>query len=117
MCETAAVRDGRSRQWRRRALVVATLAALGLGEPSAAVLTVSTCADSGPGSLRDAVAAATDASVVDFSGLASCVISLTTGAIAVGQSTLTIDGNPRCASTAPRTMATACSRTTSSAAN
>jgi hypothetical protein len=60
---------------------------------------VTNCNDSGPGSLRDAVAAAASGDTIDFSTLTAgdpgCVsgITLTTGAIVVSQQNLTIKGN------------------------
>jgi hypothetical protein len=72
--------------------------------PAAAVTrTVTTCADSGPGSLRAVVAAAHSGDLIDMRGLACTRILLTTGQIVVhqpsltllaaGESKLTIDGN------------------------
>lgn len=53
---------------------------------------VTNCDDSGPGSLRAAVAAAAQIDTVDASQLPCSTISLTTGGILVGQSALTISG-------------------------
>ena len=52
------------------------------------------CNNSGAGSLRDAVAAATDGDTVDATGLAGVcsTITLTTGEIVVKQNNLTIQG-------------------------
>lgn len=69
----------------------------------AGTVTVSTCADSGAGSLRDAVAGAVDGDTIDLSALACSTITLTSGAVNVevnnlaitgpGSTALTIDGN------------------------
>jgi hypothetical protein len=66
-------------------------------------IVVANCNDSGPGSLRDAVASAGDGGNVDLTTLACSTITLTSGAIVVagygvtvfgpGASALTIDGN------------------------
>jgi hypothetical protein len=53
---------------------------------------VTNCDDSGPGSLRAAVTGAADTDTVDATQLQCSTISLTTGAILVGQSALTISG-------------------------
>lgn len=57
-------------------------------------LVVQNCDDSGPGSLRDTIAAATDGDVVDLSGLACGDIVLGSGAIVVGAAVanLTVEG-------------------------
>lgn len=57
-----------------------------------AVIIVSNCADSGAGSLRDAVASAVTGDTIDMTGLLCSTITLTSGAIAVSQDDLTIVG-------------------------
>lgn len=69
----------------------------------AAIVPVTSCADDGAGSLRQAVANASDGDVIDLSALTCATITLETGAIAVdfdsltlngpGRNALTIDGN------------------------
>lgn len=61
-------------------------------QPAGSSLAVSNCDDSGPGSLRDTVAAAVSGDTVDLSGLTCSTITLTGGAIAVAQASLTIAG-------------------------
>src|SRR5476651_2860583 len=78
-----------------RPLVTALV--LGLGGLASAVATATTlpvtsCADSGTGSLRQVVHDATSLDTVDLSKLTCSQISLTTGAIAVGQDSLSIIG-------------------------
>jgi hypothetical protein len=58
----------------------------------AAVLPVTSCADSGPGTLRDVVAAAASGDVVDLNALSCSSITLTTGAISTTVNDLTILG-------------------------
>ena len=53
---------------------------------------VSNCNDSGAGSLRDAVNSAGDGDTIDMTGLSCSQITLTTGAIAVTQNDLTLQG-------------------------
>lgn len=88
-----------ARQPRVRTVAVALATALGtyttLGAPGLArahVEAVTNCDDSGAGSLRDAVANAAAGTTVDFSSLACATITLTSGAIAVTQDTLTLNG-------------------------
>jgi hypothetical protein len=58
----------------------------------ASTITVTNCADAGAGSLRDAVAAAVSDDTIDFSATLGCsTISLTSGAITIGQGG---DGQP-----------------------
>lgn len=57
-----------------------------------ATRSVDNCNDSGPGSLRAAVAASASGDVVDASQLACSKISLTTGAVDIGVDSLTIQG-------------------------
>jgi hypothetical protein len=86
---------------RRKPLAVgiAALFALAAPEAFATTWTVTTCADSGSGSLRDIVAnSAVSGDTVDLSklktnyGCASSTISLTTGAINIPQQTLFLTG-------------------------
>ena len=56
---------------------------------------VSNCDDSGPGSLRDAVATAADGDVIDLTELTCSTISLTSGAIVTGQPSLRLVGPGR----------------------
>jgi hypothetical protein len=56
--------------------------------PTAALVT--NCDDSGPGSLRDAVASAADGDTIDLSQLSCSTITLTTGAIEILQNSLSI---------------------------
>jgi hypothetical protein len=58
----------------------------------AAVLPVSNCDDSGPGSLRDAIAGAATGDVIDLNALSCGTITLTTGAISTALDDLTILG-------------------------
>lgn len=53
---------------------------------------VTNCDDSGAGSLRDAVLSAFDGDTIDLTNTGCSFITLTTGAIAIGQSTLTLQG-------------------------
>ena len=53
---------------------------------------VSTCADSGSGSLRAAVGMALDGDIIDLGGLTCSTITLTTGALVTTASNLTIAG-------------------------
>lgn len=88
--------------WRtppRRTLALAMSAALGscLGlvpetDLHAGTVFVSNCDDSGNGSLRDAVGTATSGDTVDLTTLGCSTISLTSGAIAIPQETLTLEG-------------------------
>jgi hypothetical protein len=84
---------------RARSLAVALAIALGSTlavvtprEASAHVENVVNCADAGTGSLRDAVATAASGDTVDFSALTCSTITLTSGAIVVAQSALTLSG-------------------------
>lgn len=75
------------------ALALGTAGALGVAQTAqAAVLAVSNCNDSGSGSLREAVAAAADGDTVDLSTLMCGTITLTSGAITVAQSSLSLTG-------------------------
>ncbi len=56
----------------------------------AATQVVTTCADSGAGSLRAAVAGALSGDVVDLSGLTCSRIALTSGAVTIPQADLAI---------------------------
>jgi len=84
---------------RTRSLAAALAVALGstfaLAAPhraSAHIEAVSNCADSGAGSLRDAVASAASGDTIDLGGLACSTITLTSGAIVIGQTSLTLQG-------------------------
>ena len=82
---------------RMQPLVFSIVTLLGLSAPAAMAATawpVTTCDDSGAGSLRAVIGAATTVSgdTVDMSMLACSVISLHTGAITIPQNTLTIIG-------------------------
>jgi len=88
----------------RRPLALCLAAILAVPLPAlASTITVTTCADSGAGSLRDAVAAAISGDTIDFDANLGCsTISLTSGAITIangadGQplSNLTIEGPGR----------------------
>lgn len=80
----------------RLAAACAVLTAL----PAHAVVTVSNCKDSGPGSLRQAVANAAEGDTIDMTGLSpasdpSCsasTITLETGSIVVTRNSLTVNG-------------------------
>jgi len=56
------------------------------------VQVVSNCSDSGSGSLRDAVDNASDGDTIDLTQLQCSVISLSTGAILIGVTGLTLEG-------------------------
>ena len=73
-------------------------------------LTVSNNKDSGPGSLRATIAAATSGDTIDFSSkLNGQTIKLTSGELALGVS-LTIDGPAPASSPSAATMPAACSK-------
>jgi hypothetical protein len=87
---------------RRKPLAACCAALFALAAPEAfaqSTWQLTTCADSGPGSLRDIVAnSAVSGDTVDFSSLnlsncPSSVISLTTGAITIAQNSLTLQGH------------------------
>ena len=68
---------------------------------AATTIDVSTCADSGPGSLRDALASAVDGDTIDLTDLRNCTITLESGALTTsaavtilgpGEADLIIDG-------------------------
>ena len=87
---------GRSRQW-LMALVVG-LSAVGLAVPlarppasRAATLVVTSTADSGPGTLRDAINSAAPGDTITFSLPANSVITLTSGQLQIDKN-LTING-------------------------
>ncbi|MET0229455.1 MAG: choice-of-anchor Q domain-containing protein, partial [Rhodanobacteraceae bacterium] len=65
--------------------------AAGAQAPRGSVV-VENCDDAGSGSLRDAVANATDGSVIDLTGLSCGAITLTSGAIVAPVGTLTLNG-------------------------
>jgi len=60
--------------------------------PAPRAIVVTNCADSGSGSLRDAVSNAADGDTIDLTQLGCGVISLSTGAIVMGASDLTLHG-------------------------
>jgi predicted outer membrane repeat protein len=60
--------------------------------PLSATLTVTSTADSGPGTLRDALATASDGDTINFSVAANSIITLTSGELTVNTS-VTIDGS------------------------
>jgi hypothetical protein len=62
--------------------------------PSPASIAVTNCEDSGPGSLRDAVASAASGDTIDLGGLACSTITLTSGAIEIPQDDLYIKYTP-----------------------
>jgi hypothetical protein len=66
-----------------------------LPSPDVPNVTVTNCDDSGPGSLRDAVANPPDGTLVDLTQLNCSTISLTTGAILIGASDIAIIGPGR----------------------
>lgn len=83
----------RARHSALRPIVSALIAILGsLPLQSAAAPGVANCNDSGPGSLRESVLGASDPDTIDLTQL-QCTISLTTGALVVGQNSLTIHGS------------------------
>jgi len=53
---------------------------------------VTNCDDSGPGSLRDAVLSAASGQTIDLTNTGCSLITLTTGAIGIGQAALTLQG-------------------------
>lgn len=61
----------------------------------ATTLVVSNCADSGAGSLRDAIGQAVDGDTIDLTQLTCSTITLTSGAISVGPNNLALDGPGR----------------------
>lgn len=61
-------------------------------EESRAILSISNCDDSGPGSLRDVIDNANSGDTVDMGAMACSVITLTTGALVVDQQSLRIQG-------------------------
>lgn len=63
--------------------------------PTGGTLVVQNCADSGAGSLRDTIASAPDGATIEFGELACSTITLTSGAIAIAQQTLHIEGPGR----------------------
>ena len=71
------------------------------GKRTATTIAVSICAESGPGSLRDALASAVDGDTIDLTDLRSCTITLESGALTTsaavtiegpGETDLVIDG-------------------------
>jgi len=73
-------------------------AAIAVAQPAStprAILAVDNCNDSGAGSLRDAITAATSGDSIDLTQLTCSTISLTSGAIVFAQDDLTILGPGR----------------------
>jgi len=60
--------------------------------PPAGAIPVTTCDDAGPGSLRDAIAAAASGDTIDLTQLDCSTITLTSGAIGVSQDDLSLIG-------------------------
>ena len=65
------------------------------GHAAGAIVPVTTCADDGAGSLRQAVASANDGDIIDLSALTCATITLATGAIKVALDNLTLNGPGR----------------------
>ncbi len=74
------------------ALDANALASTGATPRSPAAIVVQNCDDSGAGSLRGAVDSATDGDTIDLTQLQCSTISLSTGAILIGVSGLTLQG-------------------------
>lgn len=74
------------------AAVLATVATSHADTARAATVAVANCNDSGPGSLRNATAAAVSGDTVDLGSLPCSRITLTSGAIAVPQRNLSLRG-------------------------
>lgn len=74
------------------AMIVAASAGHVSDVRAATTLQVTNCGDSGPGSLRDSVAAASSGDTVDLRNLSCRRITLTSGAIAIPQASLAIRG-------------------------
>jgi hypothetical protein len=72
-----------------RALELATAAS------PLAILAVANCADSGPGSLRDAITNAADGATIDIPHLLCSKITLASGSLPVTQNNLTVNGPGR----------------------
>jgi len=70
-------------------------------QPSSTTRFVTTCDDSGTGSLRDAVLAAANGDTIDLSGLACSTITLTTGAIDVDVDNLILSAQQSTQSAGP----------------
>jgi hypothetical protein len=79
-------------QLRPLAAVLATLWAASAAVSAPANIVVTNCADSGTGSLRDAINTAVSDDVIDMTHLSCSTISLTTGALVMGQSIIEING-------------------------
>ena len=80
------------RQQRAQALIAGSGANANATNASNASIAVSNCNDSGAGSLRDAIGAAASGDTVDLSALTCSTITLTSGAIAITQNDLDIQG-------------------------
>ncbi|QBB70423.1 hypothetical protein ELE36_08610 [Pseudolysobacter antarcticus] len=74
------------------AICIAALFALSATPAIANTINVSNCADNGAGSLRSAIASAISGDTINMTGLVCSSISLTTGAIHILQSDLTVTG-------------------------
>jgi hypothetical protein len=93
----------RASSWRPPAVFLVFLVAPAAGAEASTLATstagmtiaVANCNDSGPGSLRNAVAGALSGDTVDMSGLACTAITLTSGAIVIPQQDLSFQGPGR----------------------
>jgi len=68
---------------------------LGTAASPVATAAVMNCADSGAGSLRDAIASAADGATIDMTQLLCSTITLTSGSLSVAQNNLTVNGPGR----------------------
>src|SRR5437870_2586206 len=78
---------------RQLVMIGAALLAIGVSQLQATTIFVTNTNDSGPGSLRDAVASATDGDTIDMSGIAGTII-LTSGELLVTNSVDIISPGP-----------------------
>jgi hypothetical protein len=76
---------------RRRPLALWLAAILAAPALHAATIAVTSCDDAGPGTLRDAVAAAVSGDIVDLDAALACTIALTSGALMIADGA---DGQP-----------------------
>jgi hypothetical protein len=74
--------------------ILSTVATGHANNARAAVIAVANCNDSGPGSLRNAVAGAASGDTIDMTGLACRKVDLTSGAIQIAQNDLSLVGGP-----------------------